>query len=175
MRTQTSLLVALIVTASAHGADVKAPKSEIASAAQREATLALGLKFAEHAEVAPLPSNLVHPFNPVAFGQPDEEERKAIALAKAAEAAALNKALPANDSELLEKIAERVIPSGTITLNGEAFLIFGQRKLRTGDRLTVTYSEKDYDVELTSIERFTFKLRLNRAEITRRINPGKNP
>lgn len=135
----------------------------------------IAAKLAEHSTQSPVPTDLVHLFNPVAFGQPDEDERKAIALAKAAEAAALNKALPANDSELLEKIAERVIPSGTITLNGEAFLIFGQRKLRTGDRLTVTYSEKDYDVELTSIERFTFKLRLNRAEITRRINPGKNP
>lgn len=122
-----------------------------------------------------LPADLVHPFNPTAFGQPDEQELAAIAAAKAAEAASQNKAMPANEADVLERLAERVAPSGTLMMNDEAYLIFGQKRLRVGDRLTVRHDAKDYNLEITAIQRLTYTLRLNRAEITRRINPGKNP
>jgi len=94
-----------------------------------------------------------------------------VAGAGCADAAAQAKSKPANDADLLSYIAGRVVPSGTITLNNEPLLIFGQKKVRVGDRLTVTYEGRDYNLEITNIQRFTFTLRLNRAEITRRINP----
>jgi hypothetical protein len=125
----------------------------------------------EPATISPLPAEIVNLFNPAAFGKPDAEELAAIAAAQAAEAANSAKAKPATDSDLLERIAGRIVPSGTVTLGDEALLVFGQKRLRVGDRLTVTYDGKDYDLELTAIQRLTFTLRLNRAEITRRINP----
>jgi hypothetical protein len=152
-----------------------AAKSEIAPLSARRATVNTALSLVASPKIEPLPDNLVLPFNPVAFGQPDAAELAAIAAARAAEAAAQNSARPATEADLLERIAERVVPSGTLTLNGEPLLIFSQKRLRVGDRLTVTYEGRDYTLELTAIQRLTFTLRLNRAEITRRINPGKNP
>ena len=153
----------------------RAAKSEIAGVASRRDVVAAALKLVTPDAPPPLPANVNHPFNPEAFGRPDAEELAAIAAAKAAEAAALNKSKPASEADLLERIAERVAPSGSVTMNGEPLLIFGQKRVSVGDRLTVTYDGRDYTVEITSIQRFTFTLRLNRAEITRRINPGKNP
>lgn len=113
----------------------------------------------------------INPFSPPAFGQPDPEELAAIEAAKAAETAALAKNKPVTEADMLQHLSERITPSGTVTMNGEQFLIFGQKKLRVGDTLTVTFDGKDYKVELTGIQRSTFSLRFNRAELTRRINP----
>lgn len=145
--------------------------ADVGSPVARKKTLALALSLVETAPIGVIPPGIVHPFDPVAFGQPDPEELAAIAAAQAAEAAALNKTKPATEADLLERIADRVVPSGTLTMNNEPLLIFGQRRLRVGDKLTVTYDAKDYTLEITGIQRFTFTLRLNRAEITRRINP----
>ena len=144
--------------------------SDIAGIAARRDIVASANRLLETRTIAPLPDDIVNLFDPVAFSQPDAEELAAIAAAQAAEAAANAKTRPANDAELLRFIAERVSPSGTVTLNNEPLLIFGQKKLRVGDRLTVNYDGKDYNLELTAIQRFNFTLRLNRAEITRRIN-----
>jgi hypothetical protein len=154
---------------------LRAAKSDIGGLAARRVLLESAARLAAPPVIEALPAQINHPFNPAAFGQPDAEELAAIAAAQAAEAAAQNKSKPATEAALLERIAERVIPSGTLTLNGEPLLIFAQKRLRVGDRITVTYEGKDYNLEIISIQRFTFTLRLNRAEITRRINPGKNP
>jgi len=152
-----------------------APSADIPNQAKRREVVNSALRLVDPAATAALPKGVVNVFNPEAFGQPDPEELKAIATAKAAEAAALNKARPATEADLLERIAERVVPSGSVTMNGEPLLIFGQKKLRVGDQLTVTFDGRDHIVEISSIQRYNFTLRLNRAEITRRINPGKNP
>ena len=154
---------------------LSAAPADIPNPAARSEVVASAVQLAESTTALPAPSGIVNVFNPEPFGKPDADELAAIAAAKAAEAAAQNKSKPANDSDLLESIAERVIPSGTLTMNDEPLLIFGQKRLRVGDHLTVTYDGKDYTLELAAIQRFTFTLRLNRAEITRRINPGKNP
>ena len=65
------------------------------------------------------------------------------------------------------------MPSGTLILDGEPLLIFGRKRLRIGDRFTVTYEKQDYELVLVAIERTTFTLRLNQEEITRPIKPGK--
>jgi hypothetical protein len=145
--------------------------SDIGNMTGRREILASARLLVEPSPKASLSPDIVNVFNPAAFSKPDAEELAAIAAAQAAEAAASAKARPASDADLLGYIAERVVPSGTLTLNKEPLLIFGQKKLRVGDRLTVTYDGRDYNLELINIERFTFTLRLNRAEITRRINP----
>jgi len=147
--------------------------ADIASPAKRAELVKSANACASEPTAAPVPEDAVNIFNPEAFGKPDAAELQAMAAAKAAEAAALNKARPANENELLERIAERVMPSGSLSLNGEPLLIFGQKRVRVGDKLTITYDSVDYTVEIASIQRFTFTLRLNRAEVTRRINPGK--
>ena len=159
----------LIVSMSVNA--VAAVASDISDPAKRREILGSARRLVETSQRAPLSPDIVNVFNPVAFSQPDAEELAAIAAAQAAEAAASAKTRPANDTDLLSYIAGRVVPSGTLTLNNEPLLIFGQKKVRVGDRLTVTYEGRDYNLEITNIQRFTFTLRLNRAEITRRINP----
>ena len=148
-----------------------ATPSDIAPIAARQEAVALAQRLLEQNAISALSADVVNMFNPAAFGRPDAEELAAMEAARAAEAAASAKSKPTSDAGLLSLIAERVVPSGTVTLNNEPLLIFGQKRLRVGDRLTVTYDGRDYTLELTEIQRFTFTLRLNRAEITRRINP----
>jgi hypothetical protein len=158
---------------------VAAPASDLLPAQRRRPAVELAQHFAKPGTPPPLPADLVHPFNPAAFGQPDPEELRAITVAKNAAAAAAAQAKtaakPATDREFLEVIAGRIAPSGILILGGEPLLIFGQKRLHVGDRLTVTYDGQDYELELTAIERTTFTLRLNRDEITRPIKPGKTP
>jgi len=141
-------------------------------AARRSAILELATRFAEAPAVAPLAPDLVQPFNPVAFGQPDPEELRAIAAARAAAAAAVGQS-QGKPAGVLERIVERITPSGTLHLGGEQYLIFGQKRLRVGDLLTVTFEGQDYTLELVAIDRVTFTLRHEREQITRRIQPGK--
>ena len=64
------------------------------------------------------------------------------------------------------------MPSGIARFDGEAILIFGQKKLKVGDRLTITFEGADYDLEIAAINSTTFTLRYNGEEITRSIKPG---
>jgi hypothetical protein len=159
----------------AAGVPADAAPSDVSNPTARRVVVEAAAKLVATPSIAPVPKTAVNIFNPPAFSRPDPEELAAMEAARAAELAALNKSKPANDTDLLERIAEKVVPSGILTMNDEPLLIFGQKRLRVGDHLTVTYDGKDYTLELAAIQRFTFTLRLNRAEITRRINPGKNP
>ncbi len=156
------------VRAAAAGADVPPPE-------KRRVIVDLAEHLARPAGPAPLAAGLVQPFNPVAFGQPDPEELRAIANAQAAANAANAQAKPSTDRDLLNAIAVRITPSGIMILGGEPRLIFAQKRLRIGDALTVSYDGHDYTLELTAIDRTTYTLRLNRDEITRPIKPGKTP
>lgn len=141
----------------------------------RRPALELAQAIAAVPVLEPLPEDLNQPFNPAAFGQPDPEELRALAVAKAAAAASVAQAKPATDRDLLEAIARRILPSGTLMFGDQSMLIFGKKRLRIGDRLTVTYDGHDYDLELIGISPSTFSLRLNKEEITRPIKPGKTP
>ncbi len=150
-----------------------APASDLLPPERRAKSVETALRYAAAPAPRPLPDDIVHPFNPPAFGQPDPEELRAIAAARAAAQAANVSAKPSTDRDLLEVIAARIDPSGTLILGGEPLLIFGQKRLRVGDRLTVSYDGQDHDLELVAIERTTFTLRLNSDELTRPIQLRK--
>ena len=60
-------------------------------------------------------------------------------------------------------------------MGSERLLMFGKKKLKAGDHLTVNFEGQDYTLELVAIDRTNFTLRLSHEEITRPIKPGKNP
>jgi hypothetical protein len=168
-----SRLAGLMVLALAMAAaEARAARADVPPVAQRATIVEKAARFAEAPVVEPLASDLVNPFNPEAFGQPDPEELRAIEAARAAAAAAAGQA-PVRTTGVLERIAERISPSGTLELNGQPYLIFGQKRLRVGDLLTVTFEGRDYTLELVAIDRVTFTLRHEREQITRPIQPGK--
>ncbi|MBI5382154.1 MAG: hypothetical protein HZA31_09675 [Opitutae bacterium] len=166
------LLSATLLAGTARLTAGAASPSDINLPQKRVATVELAAKLAHQEEPAPLPPDLKPPFNPPGFDQADPEETKAKAAVAQANAEA---AKPAGDHEVLEVLATRIVPSGTVILGGEPMLLFRQKKMRVGDHLTITYDGRDYDVVITAIDRTTFTLRLNRAEITRPIKSGKTP
>jgi hypothetical protein len=76
---------------------------------------------------------------------------------------------PRGDRELVEAIAKSLKPSGYIVLGGQASLSFGQKRVKAGGILTITFEGSQYTLEITSIDRTNFTLRLNREEFTRTI------
>ncbi|ACB73930.1 hypothetical protein Oter_0640 [Opitutus terrae PB90-1] len=164
-------VIGLAVVARVHAAAA----ADISTSEKRRPSLELAERLAQPPNLAPLPGELVHPFNPAAFGQPDPEELRAIAAAQAAAQAAQTATKPTTDREFLQVIAARIMPSGTVIIGDEPWLIFGKKRLRVGDRLTVAYDGQDYQLELAGIDRTNFTLRLNRDEITRPIKPRKTP
>ena len=71
--------------------------------------------------------------------------------------------------DILQAIASGLKPSGNLILNGERTLIFGQKRVKAGGFLTITFEGTEYTLEITTIERSNFTLRLNREEFTRPI------
>lgn len=89
-----------------------------------------------------------------------------------ASATAANPATPApvkGDRALLQSIAASLKPSGYFVLGGQPTLVFGQKRVKAGGLLTITFEGKEYTLEVTALDRTNFTLRLNREEFTRPI------
>lgn len=122
----------------------------------------------------PLPSTIPSPFNPVGYGQPDAEELEAMRKAQQKAQVAQSGPIAVSDKDLLARISQRLNPSGSTVFNGENYLMFPGKRLRKGDMFVVSYEGRDFELEITDIQRTTFSLRYNTSEITRSIKPGKN-
>jgi hypothetical protein len=75
----------------------------------------------------------------------------------------------------LEALAAKIIPTGSVEIGGEPILLFGQKKLKVGDRLPIIFEGKPYELEISAIEHTSFTLRLNGEEVTRPIKPVTKP
>lgn len=71
--------------------------------------------------------------------------------------------------DLLQAIAANLKPSGNFVINGEHTLVFGQKRVKAGGILTITFEGTEYNLEVSAIESNNFTLRLNREEFTRPI------
>jgi len=150
----------------------QAGRSDLVSPSKRAATVELARKLNERVKPSSivLAKDIINPFNPPGFDGPDAEELAAIAAAKASK-----QVQPRSSHDLLVELASQMSPTGSAILGGESFLLFGQKKMKVGDKITITFEGGVYEVEVTSIERTNFTIRLNRDEYTRPIKPGKNP
>ena len=73
------------------------------------------------------------------------------------------------EREILQAIAASLKPSGNFIMDGERTLVFGQKRVKAGGSVTITFEGTEYTLEITAIERTSFTLRLNREEFTRPI------
>lgn len=169
MKIRPDLLRLLCVLGAAPGlALVARAAGNIDLPTRRQQVVETAERLTRPAIPAPLPPNLVSMFNPPGFDQPDADERAARPAGSAAPAG------PATARELLEEIAGRIPPTGTMTdLAGETLLTFGTKKVRRGDIIGVEYNGQTYDLELVAIDRTTFTLRYRGEETTRPIKPTK--
>lgn len=169
MRTNRTILFLFVLLAGlsnglSQGADLISPK-------QREDELAKARLLLAPLIFAASPDDLISPFAPPGFDQPDDEELLAMQAVSLGGATAR----PLGPREILESLSSKIVPSGIARLGGEAILIFGQKKLKVGDRLTITYEDANYDLDITAIGSTTFTLRYKDEEITRSFKPGKQP
>ena len=102
-----------------------------------------------------------NPFNPV---KPIVESEGAAKI-QVAPGGALS------ERDLLQSLAASVTPSGTMQLGDQLILLFGQKKLKVGDHLPIVFQGATYELQISAIERTSFSLRINNAEITRPIKP----
>jgi hypothetical protein len=136
--------------------------------AKRQASLDKGKALMAFREASPLG---VNPFNPEAFSETVAGMGRTTGTVPAAGGAVVTTTPtgPRNDRELLQAIATSLKPSGYIVLGGQASMSFGQKRVKAGSILTITFEGREYPLEVVSIDRTNFTLRLNREEFTRTI------
>lgn len=154
------------------GGSVFAAGEAVLSPAKRQQALDRGKALVAVREIVPTAAN---PFYPAAFaeavaamgrttgttGTPGTEGTGATTPSTPAG--------PRNDRELLRAIATSLKPSGYIVLGGRESISFGQKRVKAGDVLTITFEGNQYTLEIVSIDRTNFTLRLNREEFTRTL------
>jgi hypothetical protein len=74
------------------------------------------------------------------------------------------------DSEIVKAVAAKINPSGIVRINGEDYLLFGQKRLKVGDILTINYENESYPIIISAIKNNQFTVRLNSEEIVKSIN-----
>ena len=146
-----------------------AAANTVLSPAKRQTALERGKSLLASQEIVPL---AVNPFYPEAFAETVAGLGRSSGTTTAntgGDATAQVPTGPRGDRELLEAIAKSLKPSGYIVLGGQASLSFGQKRVKAGGILTITFEGSQYTLEITSIDRTNFTLRLNREEFTRTI------
>jgi hypothetical protein len=73
------------------------------------------------------------------------------------------------ERDVLQAIAAGLKPSGFYVLGGQPTLVFGQKRVKAGGSVTITFEGTEYTLEITAISPPNFTLRLNREEFTRTI------
>jgi len=74
-----------------------------------------------------------------------------------------------SDAELPALLAARVHPTGSMTLGGEPYLLFTERRQKIGDKLTIDLDGVEYVIEIVSIGTNRFRIRYNGKEAERTI------
>ncbi len=75
--------------------------------------------------------------------------------------------------DILEAVASLIKPDGALVFQGQPILVFRQRKLKVGDKFTITFDGSDYELELAAIASTSFTLRYKGEETTRPIKSGR--
>lgn len=75
---------------------------------------------------------------------------------------------PRSGRELLQTIATSLKPR-YMEVGGKPILFFGQKRVNPGGSFTINFEGAEYTLEVVSIDRPNFTLRLNREEFTRPI------
>ncbi|RXK55032.1 hypothetical protein ESB00_03790 [Oleiharenicola lentus] len=112
----------------------------------------------------PIGTSTKNPFNPEGFGEGQGEVPKT-----GTNSVTTVQTGPRSGRDLLQAIGGSLKPSGFFVLSGEPTLVFGQKRVKAGGLLTITFEGSEYTLEIVSINQPNFTLRLNREEFTRPI------
>jgi len=78
-------------------------------------------------------------------------------------------AVMASNKSLLSALADQLEPKGTFVVGGDAIILIGQKKLKVGEKLPISFEGSIYELEITSIETTRFSVRFKNEELTRPI------
>lgn len=136
-----------------------ADASPVVTPAKRLEVLSGGKKILSARSNPPVEADPFHSekFSEMLFGPRAPATPAAVAVA------------PKSDRDIVRAIAMGLKPSGNFILGGQPTLVFGQKRVKAGSQLTITFEGTEYTLEVTAIERTSFTLRLNREEFTRPI------
>lgn len=149
------------------GSSAMAAEATVLNPVTRQAALERGKALVATREITPI---TVNPFHPPAFAETLASMGRATGttpLVGGGETAA--PVGPRTERDLLQAIAKGLKPSGYIVLGGIPSISFGQKRVKAGGVLTITFEGNQYTLEVTHIDRTNFTLRLNREEFTRTI------
>lgn len=156
----TSRIIFALAFAATLPAGAAVPATNISTPAARKAALkTMGALLAEKPKPVEGPVALKDPFNPPA--QDLQEDYDPSAGTKPIQRR--------SDADLLEEIARQINPTGSVELGGEPYLLFTEKRQKIGDKVTVSISGVEYEVEIISIDKSRFRLRYNNLETTRSI------
>lgn len=144
-----------------------AEEATVLNPAKRQAAIERGKALVAVRDLAPV---LVDPFHPPAFAEAVAAAgRLSAGTAPTGDKGNPNPTGPRTDHDLLRAIAQSLKPSGYIVLGGTPSIAFGQKRVKAGSVLTITFEGNQYTLEVSNIDRTSFTLRLNREEFTRTI------
>jgi hypothetical protein len=175
MKPRAVLIILLVVIGLPLRVRAARAASELQLPQKRQVTVTTAERIAQRSPAAPLPTELVSPFNPPDFDKPDVPEAAANPGAARpapggnSQAAPVQPSVPMGDRETLQALAAQLTPTGTIQIGDSPRLVMGSKRFEVGTRFTVTYNGQDYELELVAIDRTTFTLRYRGEEITRPI------
>jgi hypothetical protein len=130
-----------------------AANSDLAIPAQRQESVDHAMALVRPVAPEPLPADLKNPF--VLSRNDSGGEPKQLA----------------GDRQVLESVAPHIVPSGVVQVGDSPILLLGEKKLKVGEYLTITFEGTEYMIQLSAISHSSFTLRLNKEEITQPINP----
>lgn len=161
-----------VVSVLVAGATIVSAAETVLSPAKRQQALERGKALVAPKEIVPV---AVDPFYPTAFAETVASMRPAGNTVQqpvnegATTPAPVTPTGPRSDRELLQAIAKTLTPSGSFVIGGSPLLTFGQKRVKAGGTLTITFEGSQYTLEVVSISPPNFTLRLNREEFTRTI------
>ena len=165
----------ILATSPLAAADTADAAAQVANPAKRQESLENARALLVIQPVT-LPAELTNPFNPggiagatSAAGHTQAAGTTTTAPTAEADNPAAKPAGPRTDHDTIQAIAAALKPSGFFVLGGEPTLVFGQKRVKAGGHVTITFEGTEYTLEITAIDRPNFTLRLNREEFTRPI------
>ncbi len=167
MKTSFLRIIGVIGLGLAGGLATAQAVESVLSPTKRQEMLDMGKALVATREITPVTAN---PFSPPAFAEVVAAlGRSPTTTTPSDDGARAPVAGPRTDRDILQAIAASLKPSGYILLGNQPSLSFGQKRVKPNGTLTITFEGNQYTLEIVSIDRTKFTLRLNREEFTRTI------
>jgi hypothetical protein len=165
--THRLICVLLVVGATCGATLARAAEGDVLSPTKRQEAVDRAKKLLA---VRDIPAPAADPFHSEAFNEIVAGVGRPASTTTGGESESAKPAAgPRTGRDQLKAIAEGLKPSGYIVLGGNPTLLFGQKRVKAGGLVTITFEGTEYTVEITSIASPNFTLRLNREEFTRPI------